>query len=177
MKKNYLIDYVAYMRHLAEEHAKLRHTPREPHFFRGELEEFVNGLRSGVSFPCLVTESNEVEYEGSKSNLIKKRTTSFIIVDSYENVGDFNETDEKMSLCEMIAEDILSRMMSDTDKPFRLAQIEGADGNYMLNDTDRYVGYRVTLTMVEPNVCIVNNNAWVKEEEDEPITDTGNEQG
>lgn len=164
--KNYLIDYTAYMRQLAAEHVRLHHTPDEPHFFRGELEEFMDGLRSKVSFPCLVTESNEVEYEGTKNNLSKKRSTSFIIVDTYDNVGDFNETDEKMSLCEMIAEDILGRMITDTQKPFRMAQIDEAEGNYLLHMSERYVGYRVNLTMIEPNICLTNNTVWTKNDKD-----------
>lgn len=164
--KNYLIDYTAYMRQLAAQHRKLRHTHEEPHFFRGELQEFMDGLRSKVNFPCLVTESNEVEYEGSKANLSKKRTTSFIVVDTYDNVGDFNETDEKMSLCEMIAEDILGRMLTDAAKPFRMAQIEEAEGNYLLHESERYVGYRVNITMIEPNICLTNKNAWIEDDQD-----------
>ena len=161
--KNFLIDYTVYMRMLATQHRRIRHTADTPHFFRGELQEFFEGLRSRVEFPCLITESSEVEYTGTRQNLAKRRTTSFIVADSYENVGDFSEMEEKMSGCEMIAEELLGRMLTDTDKPFHSVDIEGIEGQYLANEAQRYVGYRVNLTLVEPGVCTYNKEVWDEE--------------
>ena len=161
--KNYLIDYTVYMRSLAEEHKKLHHRPEEKHFFRGELQEFFENLRSRVAFPCLLVEGSEVTYTGSRQNLCKRRTTSFIVADGYDQVGDFDEMEERVSGCEMIAEEILGRMMSDDNKPFRSIEIEETDGQYLANVAQRYVGYRVNLTLVESNICINNKMAWDEE--------------
>lgn len=162
--KNYLIDYTVYMRTLATRHRRLHHTPEEPHFFRGELQEFFEGLRSRVEFPCLIVEGSEVEYAGTRQNLTKRRNTSFIVADSYDQVGDFSEMEEKMSGCEMIAEELLGRMLTDTSKPFHNVEIEGAEGQYLANESQKYVGYRVNLTLIEPNICIKNKEVWDDED-------------
>lgn len=157
--KNYLSDYTAYMRHLAEQHRELRHTEGDRHFFRGELQEFFENLRSRVNFPCLVVESSEVEYGGERSNPYKQRTTSFIVADSYDQVGDYNEMEYRMSICERIAEQLLGRMMNDREKPFRFVKIEEASGEYLANEAQRYVGYRITLSFSD-NVCLTDKNAF-----------------
>lgn len=158
--KNYLIDYTAYMRMLAEQHRQLSHTPEDPHFFRGELQEFFENLRSRVHFPCLIAEGSEVQYDGTRQNLSKHRTTSFIVADGYDQVGDYNEMEERVSGCEKIAEEILGRMMTDSDKPFRVVKLEEASGEYLVNEAQRYVGYRVNLTLTEPNICVTSKEVW-----------------
>ena len=161
--KNFLIDYTVYMRMLATQHRRIHHTADKPHFFRGELQEFFEGLRSRVEFPCLIVESSEVGYTGTRQNLTKRRTTSFIVADSYENVGDFSEMEEKMSGCGMIAKELLGRMLTDADKPFRSVDTDDIEGQYLANEAQRYVGYRVNLTLIEPGVCTYNKEAWDEE--------------
>lgn len=161
--RNTLIDYTVYMRQLATEHRHIHHTADEPHFFRGELQEFFEGLRSHVEFPCLIAEGSEVGYSGTKQNITKRRTTSFIVADSFEDVGDFAEMEERMSGCELIAEEILGRMLSDSNKPFHTVDVESVEGQYLANEAQRYVGYRVNLTTVEPGVCVYNREVWDEE--------------
>lgn len=163
--ENFLIDYTAYMRSLAEKHKKLQHSNSNKHFFRGELQEFFENLRSVVKFPCLVLESNEVEYIGKQPNVSKNRTTSFIIVDSYNLVGDFGEMDLKWSGCEMVAEQIIGRMITDKVKPFQRIEAESITGEYMANTAQKYVGYRVTLTLTDCSICMFDKNAWLNEED------------
>lgn len=164
MSENFLIDYTTYMRTLAEKHRQLRHSKNNKHFFRGELQEFFENLRSVVKFPCMVLEGSEVDYTGQRPNVSKRRTTSFIIADSYDLVGDFGEMELKVSGCEKIAEQILGRMMTDKEKPFKKIEDESISGEYLANTAQKYVGYRVTFSLTDSSVCMFDKNAWDEED-------------
>ncbi len=160
MNQNFLIDYTNYMRMLAEKHILLHHTSTDKHFFRGELQEFFENLRSVVRFPCMVVEGSEVDYVGQRPNISKRRTTSFIIADCYDTVGDFGEMELKVSGCEKIAEQIVGRMMTDKIKPFGNIETDSISGEYLANTAQKYVGYRVTLTLNDSSICMFDKNAW-----------------
>ena len=156
---NFLIDYTTYMRQLAAKHTALHHTPEEKHFFRGELEEFWNQFRSVVHFPCLVTERSVIEYNGDESKLTKRRITSFMVVDTYDQHDDYDEIILKMSRCENIAEQVMGRMLTDEESPFYRIETESMNGEYLQNEQDRYVGYLIAFSSIEP-ACLINNSVW-----------------
>ena len=160
---NFLIDYTTYMRSLAERHTSLHHTTEEKHFFRGELEEFWDQFRSVVNFPCLVTERSDNEYSGQISQMVKKRTTTFMVVDTYDQHDDYDDIILKMSNCETIAEEILGRMIVDEDSPFFSIDTNDIRGEYLQNEQDRYVGYLIALTFTE-QACLMNNSVWNEED-------------
>ena len=83
------------------------------------------------------------------------------IVDSYDLVGDFGEMDLKWSGCERVAEQIIGRMMTDKVKPFQRIEAESITGEYMANTAQKYVGYRVTLTLTDCSICMFDKNAWL----------------
>lgn len=145
---SFLIDYTNYMRSLATAHRELKHTPEEKHFFRGELQEFFKQFRSDVCFPCLIVESSENEYEGMQSNAWKKRNTSFIVAERYDQHDDYDEIQLKMSRCEAIAEQVMGRMLNDDFPtcPFQGIEVESIVGQYLQNEQNRYVGYRLSFT-------------------------------
>lgn len=172
MKKNFLIDYMVYMRKLASEHRQMQHTDEEKHFFFGELPDFWQNLRSEVHFPALVAEGCENEYTGSRNNLSKRRTTSFSIVEGYDQIGDIVDMTEQVSTCEKIAEEVLAKMMTDREKPFSQIDVESINGEYLANEQQKYVGYRINLTLVDAGICANNPNAWIDPEpEPEPEPD------
>lgn len=156
---NFLVDYTTYMRSLAASHSSIHHTTDEKHFFRGELQEFFEQFRSDVCFPCLIAESSENDYEGTAQNIIKRRITSYIVADRYDQHDDYDEIQQKMSNCEQIAEEILGRLMTDDESPFVSVEIESVTGQYIQNTADRYVGYRISFTGLD-NVCVYNNSVW-----------------
>lgn len=159
---NTLIDYTAYMRGLAERHSALRHTAEEKHFFRGELQEFFEQFRSEVCFPCMIVESSDNSYGGTPHHLTKSRTTSYIIADRYDQHDDYGEVQLRMTRCEQIAEQVLVRLLSDTDSPFDCIAIESLEGQYLQNEGSRYVGYRVTFTAEESPYCVEGGNPWTE---------------
>lgn len=156
---NFLIDYTTYMRSLAEKHRDLHHTENEKHFFRGELEEFWDQFRSVVNFPCLVTERSENSYTGQIGQMTKSRTTTFMVVDTYDQHDDYDEILLRMSRCERIAEEVLGKMMTDEDSPFFSIDTNDIQGEYLQNEQDRYVGYLIALSFRE-QACLINNSVW-----------------
>lgn len=170
---NFLQDYKTYMQQLAAQHVELQDRHEERHYFFGELPDFFENLRSKVNFPALIAEGSTVTYAGTRNNLCKKRETSFSVVDSYDQMGDVPEMVLKVSNCEKIAEQILGRMMKDPDsvKPFRTIDIEDISGEYNAHEADRYVGYRITLTLTDASVCIYDEHAWI-EPEPEPTPES-----
>ena len=153
----------AYMAGLAEKNRKIRHTAAERHFFRGELQEFFAKLRSDVHFPCLIQEGYDVSYGGSANNPVKRRSTSFIVADCYDQNKDYGEIQDKMDGCETLADEIFSRMLWDAENtdgcPFHSIEVEAADGTFLQNEQMRYVGYRITFT-VSDAACLANKNDW-----------------
>ena len=160
---SFLIDYTTYMRSLSTQHRALRHSATDKHFFRGELEEFWKQFRSDVCFPCLIVEGSDNEYSGAVENLVKKRNTSFIVADRYDQHDDYNEIQLKMSRCEEIAEQIMGRILIDrNDTPFQLVDVDSIIGQYLQNEANRYVGYRISFTGMTSS-CFFSPNAFADE--------------
>lgn len=159
---NFLIDYTTYMRSLAAQHRELNHTAEEKHFFRGELQEFWQQFRSDVRFPCLIAESCDMKYTGEKGRLFKERSTSFIVADKYDQHDDYDEIQLKMSKCERIAEEILAKIISEDDA-FIASRMDEGTGQYLMNEADRYVGYRMDFKIIE-QVCVNLSTAFSNEE-------------
>ena len=88
-----------YLQDLAARHKSLNHTEREPHFFRGELEEFYTGFRDRVNFPALIQEGGEIRFTSDNAdNAFKERESSFMVVQSYEDDGDYRSEEHTSEL-------------------------------------------------------------------------------
>lgn len=160
---SFLIDYTDYMRHLAMLHRELRHSPRERHFFRGELQEFWQQFRSDVRFPCLIVESSDNEYSTTGDTLTKRRNTSFIVADHYDQTADFDAIQMALTRCETIAEQLLGRMLRfEEGNPFVSIDTDSLQGHYLQNEADRYAGYRLSFSGITP-ACFYSPNAFDRE--------------
>ena len=150
---DYLVDVTNYMAGLAALHTSLNHRPpANRHFFRGELEEFYNKLRSDVKFPCMILEGSEIDYEGQIYNLTKVRHCAFMIVDSIERMRDYEEIQERMSRCERIGEQIMGRIIreagdSASGSPFSRLLISEMSAEYWHNEPQKYVAFRMRFTV------------------------------
>lgn len=167
---NFLTDYITYMRQLAAEHTALHHTTDKKHFFRGELEEFWEQFRSEANFPCLVTEKSEIEYSGEIMHMTKRRITSFLVIDHYDQFDDYDDILLKMSNCEKIAEEIMGRMMTDEEAPFYSIDTESIHGEYLDNSQERYVGYVMAFSSTE-QACFFSTSAWSQPTTEEEVSD------
>ena len=172
---DYLVDVTNYMAGVAALHTSLNHRPpANRHFFRGELEEFYNKLRSDVKFPCMILEGSEIDYEGQIYNLTKVRHCAFMIVDSIERMRDYEEIQERMSRCERIGEQIMGRIIreagdSASGSPFSRLLISEMSAEYWHNEPQKYVAFRMRFT-VKGNVQLCGEGIWSDEVTPDPPT-------
>ena len=154
-----------YMKHLATLHVSLLHTPEEPHYFRGELEEFYTGLRNMVNFPALIQEGSEIHFTTDQAwNSFKERGSSFMIVEDYEDDNDYDAIYAAFDLCETIGDEIIRRINHDKYnsaciiiKDFLLEDVFAVQ---IQNTRERYVGVRYTISPKTPFWHEINPLQW-----------------
>ena len=150
------LDWQTYFASLAAEHVSLRHTLQQPHFFRGELEEFFSGFRSRVNFPALIFESSLLDVGGDLPNQHQRRTMAIIVTQTHTR-DDWGEIASALAQCETIGLDLLGRLQHDiaeTDtgdlSQCRLLDIHGEP---LSNQPDKYVGWRFEF-VVQETACL-----------------------
>jgi hypothetical protein len=156
-----------YMQKLASLHVALAHTPEQPHYFRGELEEFYTGLRDRVNFPALIQEGSEIRFTSDQAlNSFKERDSSFMIVQDYENDNDYDAIYAAFDLCEKIGDEIIRRINHDKYNPDCMVikdfLIEDVSAIQIQNTRERYVGVRYTVSPKTPFCNEPDKNQWKK---------------
>jgi hypothetical protein len=157
-----------YMQRLASLHVSLSHTPEEPHYFRGELEEFYTGLRDRVNFPALIQEGSEIRFTSDQArNSFKERDSSFMIVQGYEDVHDYDAINTAFDLCEKIGDEIIRRINADKYEPDCLVVkdflLEDVSAVQIQNVRECYVGVRYTFSPKTPFWHEPDKNMWKDE--------------
>lgn len=151
--------YYQYIEDLAANHVLINHVPGDSngkHFFRGELEEFYMDLRNKVKFPALIAESFELSY----ANDDKSRETSIIIANSYKESKNWNNIYAAMAQCEHIGDEILRRMMTDSDNGLICANIEPITAIPLMDEQHLYVGIRYTVRVESAFDISVDKSEW-----------------
>lgn len=151
--------YYQYLESLAEHHVLISHVPGDSngrHFFRGELEEFYMDLRNKVAFPALIAESFELSYTTDE----KTRETSFIIANSYKESKNWENIYAAMAQCELIGDEVLRRMIFDTDNGSLCANIVPVTATPMLDEQHLYVGMRYTIRVESAFDFDVDDRQW-----------------
>jgi len=150
-------NYYGYMKTLAERHDLIKHTENEKHFFRGELEEFYIGLKNKVNFPAMIAEGFTLNYGDNLQR--KERESSFIIAEKYTEQKDYGDIDRAFNLCEIIGEEIIRRLLEDEE--FNdCATFEAVSAVQIINEMEKYVGIRFTITANSPFFEDINPEMW-----------------
>jgi hypothetical protein len=157
-----------YMQKLASLHIELAHTPEEPHYLRGELEEFYTGLRDRVNFPALVQEGSEIRFTSDQArNSFKERDSSFMIVQDYESDNDYDAIYAAFDFCEKIGDEIIRKINADKYEDSCMVVkdflIEDVSAVQIQNVRERYVGVRYTISPKTPFWHEPDPNAWKTE--------------
>jgi len=157
-----------YMQKLASLHVSLAHTPEEPHYFRGELEEFYTGFRDRVNFPALVQEGSEIRFTSDQArNSFKERDSSFMIVQGYECDNDYDAIYTAFDLCEKIGDEIIRRINEDKYNPACMEVkdflLEDVSAVQIQNVRERYVGVRYTISPKTPFWHQTDKTQWKDE--------------
>jgi len=154
-----------YMQNLTTLHLSLAHTPEEPHYFRGELEEFYTGLRNRVNFPALIQEGSEIHFTSDQAcNSFKERGSSFMIVQDYQDDNDYDAIYAAFDLCETIGDEIIRRINRDKYDPACMIikdfLLEDVSAVQIQNMRERYVGVRYTISHKTPFWHEPNPTQW-----------------
>ena len=157
-----------YMQKLASLHVSLAHTPEEPHYFRGELEEFYTGFRDRVNFPALVQEGSEIRFTSDQArNSFKERDSSFMIVQGYDDDNDYDAIYTAFDLCEKIGDEIIRRINEDKYNPDCMEVkdflLEDVSAVQIQNVRERYVGVRYTISPKTPFWHQTDKTQWKDE--------------
>jgi len=157
-----------YMQKLASLHVSLAHTPEEPHYFRGELEEFYTGFRERVNFPALIQEGSEIRFTSDQArNSFKERDSSFMIVQGYDDDNDYDAIYTAFDLCEKIGDEIIRRINEDKYDPACMVVkdflLDGVSAVQIQNVRERYVGVRYTISPKTPFWHQTDKTQWKDE--------------
>jgi len=148
--------YYQYMESMATNHKAIKHRDNKKHYFRGELEEFYMDLRNKVNFPALIAESFEISFDDEK----KTRETSFIVACDYKESKNWSKIYGATGTCESIGDEILRRMMTDSDNGDICANIEPISAVPLLNEQHLYAGMRYTIRVKCDFDWVVNVEEW-----------------
>jgi hypothetical protein len=159
-------DLVKYFEELASKHIEIKHTAKEKHFYRFELDEVITGLCSNIKYPALILESYDFNYsESGSDNIRKKRSGAFILLDRVSDMKDFNRIHEVWDAMELIGDDILVKMKADKESRLvpvlRDFNINESDGiPFSVLQLGQY-GVRFTFNLISPVNGIVDETRWL----------------
>ncbi|MGQ7868693.1 hypothetical protein [Sunxiuqinia sp. sy24] len=161
------LDLISYFENLARRHVAIRHTDKEKHFFRLELDEVLGGMnRSDVSFPMLILEGYSFDYTDNKSdNLLKNRRGAFMLIDHLSDTSDYNRMHQIWEEMEQIGDDILAKIKADKRNPqtpaVRNFDFASVDANLLMTEFGNNVGIRFTYTLSAAQPTDVDESKWL----------------
>lgn len=106
--------YFHYLEQIARDHKSILHQDQEEHFFRTDIEELENALRSKIHFPALAAMNPFLD--GEAQSLSNTRITwrgSFLLLDKVKDKGDFATRSAKESVLVEIGRDIIKKFIND----------------------------------------------------------------
>jgi len=159
-------EYIGYFEDIATNHRAIRHSRSNKHFFRIDLEELIAGLKTKISYPCLVLESYDWRMTDHVSdNILKERNCAFMILMRPKNAGDYDEVSDLFNQAEVIVDDILALMwyhkhnkIHDIIADIDMNTIEVLPVNGFIENA---VGYRVSFQTITGHNIALDENKWI----------------
>lgn len=145
MKNETIIDFYDVLRSEAASNPLIDSKEGEHHFFRGEANEFYNGLRNVCDYPCVVGEGFRNTYSKQGNGIWKVRETSFAVVDGYPDTNDWDQIDTVFARCETIGDSILRKLMDEYSAQGCTLLAEDVEAEQVENMQERWAGVRYTV--------------------------------
>ena len=164
---NNFSDLISYFENIAREHVSIQHTNTEKHFFRFELDEFLNGInRTDIAYPLLALEGYSFDYTDNKSdNIIKNRSGAFMLLDHCPDISDYQNVHDIWDRLETIADDILIRIKTDKRNPLtpviRGFEFSSVESRLIANEVGNSIGIRITFTISSPSPSDIDGSRWL----------------
>jgi hypothetical protein len=159
-------DLVAYFEQIASKHTEIRHSAKDKHFYRFELDEILTGLCSNIKYPALILEGYDFNYSESNSdNIRKRRSGAFVLIDKVSDMKDFDRIHQVWDHMELIGEDILIKMRDDKSTGsvpvLRDFNINECDGVPLTVPQLGQHGVRFTFSLTSAVNCNVDKLKWL----------------
>lgn len=160
------VEYVDIFRTIATSHVDIAHSDDNRRFYRMDIEEIFNGLRSEVDWgkAVLMLESYEGRLKDNNSdNILDERTCAFSVLKRV-TIDDFDQIHEALDSCEAIGKDIISylRNMKHDEDDRRLRGLNIASFTYQKVGPvlDGAYGYRFTFTFFRAINLALDSEKW-----------------
>ena len=160
-------EYVSYFRGIATQNKEIGHTDKETHFYRMNVEEVLQGLRTDIHSPALILEAFEGKLvDGKSDNNLADRMGAFMIIKQVE-VDNFDEEHKVLDDCERIGLNIIKRMRRDSrTNPIQDRLLQGLDLNRVNWQKvgpvfDNYFGYRFIFSIIEHENMRYDDTLWL----------------
>ncbi len=139
--------YVQYFKTIAETHKDIGHTDQEKHFYRLNISEVQNTLRSIVPGKVFMLESYEGQLIDQRSDNVRDEQLCAFMILGHVPPGDFDQENIILGECKRIGFEVISKLYK--DKKDNVAELRGFDigsVHYMKVGPifDNYFGYRFT---------------------------------
>lgn len=163
---NKFSDLVTYFEQIAISHVCIKHSAKDKHFYRFELDEVISGMCSSIKYPALILEGYDFNYNESNSdNIRKRRMGAFILIDHVKDIKDYNRIHQVWDEMEFIGDEILVKMKADKEsrlisvlRDFSIADCEGVP--FDVRQLGQY-GVRFTFNLGSPVNNVVDETRWL----------------
>ena len=109
-----LDSYFNYLKEFATDHKQILHDPATPRFFRVDIEELDNALRSKANYPLVAALNPTISTGASIStNTRKNYQGALLLLNTIKDKGNAVERSTKEDVLWTIAEDFITKFIND----------------------------------------------------------------
>lgn len=162
-------DLISYFEDLARRHVEIKHSDREKHFFRMEVDEVLGGInRTDVRYPMLILEGYSFSFTDNRSdNILKNRQGAFILMGYVNDITNYTAIHEQWDFLETIVDDFLAKIKADKRNPktpvIRNFDFDNVEVSLIMNEIGNNIGLRVRYTLTSPQPMDVDQTKWLPE--------------
>jgi hypothetical protein len=111
-----IISYIQYFQRIANEHKDIHD------FFICDINEPLAALKTGILYPALIMNNTVGKFTGpNQDDLLDEISGGFLIIENLSEIDDFPNEMLTLDKMKQIGEDIISRILHDTNKCEELA--------------------------------------------------------
>jgi hypothetical protein len=158
-------EYMQYFQKISRQHTDIRHTDREPRFFRLRDPRDLSTKLDKADGTILMVETPENNYlDNGADNYMKERKGAFAVLRRLKKQDDFIQMDDIMDDCEIITEDIMKLMMKAhrdfDDQLFGYLPLSSFSSFRVGPIFNEFYGVRMEFKFGDSIALCVNENKW-----------------
>lgn len=161
-------EYINYFRTAATNCKAIGHSSNEKHFYRMDISEVLDGLRSDINFPALIIENHDGQLSDLESDNPRDNVRgAFVILKKVEGNNNYDGINAVLAETLEIARQVVSKMWKDCK--LRNNIMSSLDLNSFTYESlignmyDNCFGYRVTFALSAQAKIYFDINEWNNE--------------